>query len=27
VEMEAVHGPAPRLFATLDTPNGRVDIS
>jgi len=27
VEMEVVRGPAPRLIATLDTPNGRVDLS
>jgi glyoxalase-like protein len=27
VEMEAVSGPVPRLIATLDTPNGRVELS
>ena len=27
VEMEAVSGPTPRLIATFDTPNGRVDLS
>jgi hypothetical protein len=27
VEMEAVNGPAPRLIATFDTPNGRVELS
>jgi len=27
VKMEAVSGPVPRLIATLDTPNGRVELS
>ena len=27
VEMEVVSGPAPRLIATFDTPNGRVELS
>jgi hypothetical protein len=27
VEMEVAKGAAPRLIATLDTPNGRIELS